>query len=123
MMALTHCQDHVLSENIWFVWSKTSYSGDKRPCYRGGTTNNNNEQGKIVLLSQWKLEAEFRNTENSEKYSKNLKKKIWKNRKLGEVPLLKFPFSGSVPPAYLASRVQFYSPTKKRSSLNFGEKN
>ena len=22
------------------MWSKTSYSGDKRPCYRGGTTNN-----------------------------------------------------------------------------------
>ena len=31
-------QDHILTENIWFVWSKTSYSGDER-CYRCGTTN------------------------------------------------------------------------------------
>merc|ERR1712208_269 len=57
-VTLTHCQDHVLSENIWFVWSKTSYSGYKRPCHQAGRTTN--EQGKIELLSQWKLEAEFR---------------------------------------------------------------
>ena len=60
LVTLTHCQDHVLSENIWFVWSKTSYSGYKRPCYQAGRTD---EQGKIGLLSQWKLEAEFRNKE------------------------------------------------------------
>ena len=34
---LTHCQDHILTENIWFVWSRTSYSGDKWRCYRCGT--------------------------------------------------------------------------------------
>ena len=28
---------HQLSENIWFVWSKTSYSGDKWRCHQGGT--------------------------------------------------------------------------------------
>ena len=28
-MLLAHCQDHILTENIWFVWSRTSYSGDK----------------------------------------------------------------------------------------------
>ena len=33
--------DQVLSENIWFVWSKPSYSGDKWRCYQGGTTTNN----------------------------------------------------------------------------------
>ena len=38
-MTLTCCQDHILTENIWFVWSKTSYSGDERRCYRCGTTN------------------------------------------------------------------------------------
>ena len=27
-MMMTRCQDHNLTENIWFVWSKTSYSGD-----------------------------------------------------------------------------------------------
>ena len=37
MMTMTHCQDHILSENIWFLWSKTSYSGDKWRCHRGGT--------------------------------------------------------------------------------------
>ena len=57
-MTLTCCQDHILTENIWFVWSETSYSGDERRCYRCGT---NKRTLKIELLSQWKLEAEFRN--------------------------------------------------------------
>ena len=38
-MTLTCCQDHILTENIWFVWSETSYSGDKWRCYRCGTNN------------------------------------------------------------------------------------
>ena len=42
---------HKLSENIWFVWSKTSYSGDKWRCHRCGTPNN----GKIGLLSLWSV--------------------------------------------------------------------
>ena len=43
---LTHCQDHILYniENIWFVWSKTSYSDGKW-------------EGKKGLLSQWMLDA------------------------------------------------------------------
>ena len=60
MLTLTCCQDHILTENIWFVWSETSYSGDERRCYRCGTTNEQRTL-KIELLSQWKLEAEFRN--------------------------------------------------------------
>ena len=59
MLTLTCSQDHILTENIWFVWSGTSYSGDERRCHGCGTTNNN--WIKIELLSQWKLEAEFRN--------------------------------------------------------------
>ena len=59
MLTLTCCQDHILTENIWFVWSETSYSGDERRCYRCGTTK---QTLKIELLSQWKLEAEFRNS-------------------------------------------------------------
>ena len=61
-MTLTCCQDHILTENIWFVWSKTSYSGDKRRCHYAGRTTND-EHVKIELLSQWMLEAEFRNFE------------------------------------------------------------
>ena len=57
-MTVACCQDHILTENIWFVWSETSYSGDERRCYRCGTTK---RTVKIELLSQWKLEAEFRN--------------------------------------------------------------
>ena len=38
MLTLACCQDHILTENIWFVWSETSYSGDERRCYRCGTT-------------------------------------------------------------------------------------
>ena len=44
--------DHVLSEKIWFVWSKPSYSVDKGRCYQGGTTNQPTKQRKIVLLSK-----------------------------------------------------------------------
>ena len=41
-MMLTRCQDHILAENIWFVWSKTSYSGD--------VTNRTNKAGLQKLL-------------------------------------------------------------------------
>ena len=64
MMTLTCCQDHILTEYIWFVWSKTSYIGDERRCYRCGTNDDrqtNQQTMKKELLSQWKLEAEFRN--------------------------------------------------------------
>ena len=50
---------HHLSENIWFVWSKTSYSGDRRRCHQAGRTNKrtneqtNKQQWKIELLSLW----------------------------------------------------------------------
>ena len=56
MLTLTCCQDHILTENIWFVCSETSYSGDVTDAGRP-----TNEQLKIELLSQWKLEAESRN--------------------------------------------------------------
>ena len=39
MLTLTCCQDHILTENIWFVCSETSYSGDERRCHRCGTTD------------------------------------------------------------------------------------
>ena len=58
-MMITCCQDHILTENIWFTWSKSSYNGYKKRYYHAVQTNN--EQGKIELLSSWKLEAEFRN--------------------------------------------------------------
>ena len=51
-MAMSHSQDHILTENIWFAWSKTSYSGDKRRCHQAGQTTTN-EQGKVGLLSPW----------------------------------------------------------------------
>ena len=55
----TYFQDHILTENIKFVWSKTSYSGDKTGCHQAGRTNQPNEKGKIEPLGSWK--AEFRN--------------------------------------------------------------
>ena len=59
MLTLTCCQDHILTENIWFVCSETSYSGVERRCYYAWRRTN--KQLKIELLSQWKLEAESRN--------------------------------------------------------------
>ena len=38
-MTLTYCQDHILTENIWFLWSETSYCGDERRCHGCGTNN------------------------------------------------------------------------------------
>ena len=35
---------HKLLENIWCVWSKTSYSGDKWRCYRCGTDERTNDE-------------------------------------------------------------------------------
>ena len=47
--------DDELSENIWFVWSRTSYSGDKWRCHHadGRTDKQTNKQVKIELLSLW----------------------------------------------------------------------
>ena len=44
MKTLTCCQDHILTENIWFVCSEISYSGDERRCYRCGTNKQTNKQ-------------------------------------------------------------------------------
>ena len=40
---------HELSENLWFVWSKTSYSGDKWRCYRCGTREDSATQLLICV--------------------------------------------------------------------------
>ena len=55
--------DDKLSENIWFVWSRTSYSGDEwlKVGRRGRCYHGDEQQVKIELLSQSTLEAEFRN--------------------------------------------------------------
>ena len=92
MMTLTCCQDHILTENIWFVWSKTSDSGDKWRCHRCGTTEQR-QTVKIELLSQWMIEAEFRNIWMS----------LWQailylNRKFGSIfGRETFPFQASAP--------------------------
>ena len=52
-MTLTCCHDHILTENIWFVWSETSYSGDKRRCYRCGTNNQPNSEDRATQPMQW----------------------------------------------------------------------
>ena len=56
-MAPTCCQDHILTENIWFVWSETSYSGDERRCYRCGTTKQTNEHWRSSYSANgsWRL--------------------------------------------------------------------
>ena len=68
-------QDHILAENIWFLWSKTLYTGDKWRCYYAGRRSNK-QTVKMELLSQWMLEAEFHNSE-PEIF---LNRKIWQIR-------------------------------------------
>ena len=43
MLTLTCCQDHILTENVWFVCLETSYSGDEMRCHRCGTTDRTTE--------------------------------------------------------------------------------
>ena len=63
MLTLTCCPDHILTENIWFVCSETSYSGDERRCYRCGTneqtTTNSEDRATQPMeaggwVSQWR---------------------------------------------------------------------
>ena len=60
-MTLTCCQDHILTEHKWFVWSKTSDSGVVEMLPLRDERTNDKQTVKIELLSQWMLEAEFRN--------------------------------------------------------------
>ena len=65
-MTLTCCQDHILTENIWFVWSETSYSGDERRCDGCGTTDRPKSEDRATQpmeaadwVSQFEFEANF----------------------------------------------------------------
>ena len=53
------CQDHILTENIWVVWSETLYSEDERRCHGCGTTEQRISEDRATQPI-WKLEAEFR---------------------------------------------------------------
>ena len=47
---------HKLSENIWFVWYKRSYSGDKKGCHARGRTD---EQRNVKIgLEFWKQNSQ-----------------------------------------------------------------
>ena len=50
-MTLTRCQVQILTESKWFVWSKTSYSGDVTPV----THRQTDRQWKV---EQYSAEAE-----------------------------------------------------------------
>ena len=70
---LTCCQhpNHILRENIWFVWSKTSYSGNERWCYRCGTYNQQqtiSEDRATQPMQMPMLEAEFRNWTSTQRW-------------------------------------------------------
>ena len=47
-MMLTRWQDHILTENIWFVWSETSYSGNERMCHGCGTNERTNSEDRAT---------------------------------------------------------------------------
>ena len=51
---------HQLSENIWFVWSKMSYSGDKEGCQACGQRITDNRQRMTERKDRVRiLETEF----------------------------------------------------------------
>ena len=47
--------DQALSENIWFVWSKSSFSGDKKGCDARGRTDGRNVK---IELEFWKQNSQ-----------------------------------------------------------------
>ena len=46
LATMTHCQDHILTENIWFFWSKLSYSGGKGPSHQAGRDDDDERTNK-----------------------------------------------------------------------------
>ena len=66
MLTLTCCQDHILTENIWFVWSETSYSGDGRRCHGCGTNNEQpNSEDRATQPSNGSWRLSFAKLQNS----------------------------------------------------------
>ena len=61
---------HKLSENIWFVWSKRSYSGDKKGCDARGqrTTDGRTECEDRARI----LETEFAIVKNLSKIGQKM---------------------------------------------------
>ena len=56
LMMMTRCQDHILTENMRFVWSKTSYRWDKWRCYHAGrrrTTKREDRATQRWILEGW----------------------------------------------------------------------
>ena len=57
MILLTGCQDHMLTENIWFVWSKTSYimeiSGDVTDAGRTNEKQTREDSATQPLHAGW----------------------------------------------------------------------
>ena len=49
---MTHCQDHILTENIWFVWSTISYSWDKWRCHVAGQTTTWKDGATQLLICE-----------------------------------------------------------------------
>ena len=54
---------HKLSENIWFVWSKRSYSGDKKGCHARGRTDE--PRNVKIELEFWKQNSQKKETISS----------------------------------------------------------
>ena len=72
--------DDKLSENIWFVWSKTSFDGDKWRCHYGDKQTNNRKV-KIGLVSKSTKDCctvDFRNSQikRGELWLRNLFRRI-----------------------------------------------
>ena len=60
MFTLTCCQDHI-SQKIYDLYGWKHHIVEMRGDVTDAGQTTNNEQLKIELLSQWKLEAESRN--------------------------------------------------------------
>ena len=58
MMTMTWCQDLIITENVWFAWSNSSYSGDKWRCHRCGTNDERTREDSATQpMDSWKAES------------------------------------------------------------------
>ena len=48
-----------LSENIWFVWSRMSYSGDMDGCHARGQRTTDGQRNMKIGLEFWKQNSQY----------------------------------------------------------------
>ena len=77
---------HKLSENIWFVWSKMSNSGDIEGCHARGQRTNNEQRNVKIELEFWKQNSQKVEYQKVEYQRLNIKIRHFATKALTKCP-------------------------------------